>query len=696
MGSGISIGYTGTSSNYPFYQFSLWRDADRGSHFLYNDFHVAPYGCTNFAPYQDLASRKYNSLPELGSEWHILKIVKEGSKYSFYLDGSNLIYVTDDNQCVPPVLFLGNPLSGGQSDWNELLIDYIRINNNQGPESERKIVLIPGLGASWNEKAMVFGQEVDDEDWRMTPFVSNCRDIARAFEEKGLIINEDYFVWNYDWRKPVEEILINFDGFVENNFEDEDTIDLVGHSLGGLVARSWYQDSNRTNLGRVISIGSPNSGAIKAYEAWSGGRVSDRTNFSSVALNILLQLQKKNFESNVETIRWYAPVIKDLLPVFNFLRNNEGLVDFESQTYRNDFLITQNSNVSEIYPNFDAIVARGIPTVEWINVEPAGIFDRILGYWDDGKPVFYERTSEGDGTVLVKSAKFPDDNYIEIESNHGDMVGGAIDEVFEILGLGSFEGIVQENKYEDNLYFYMGSPADIEVRCGQDFFEDTDGFIVVNETTSDSCEVVLTGISTGVYHLVTGSTYEGGVWNYFENEIKENEEVEFVVDAVSGRLIDDNINSEFLFNLIKRDLNLLKENYGDASGLDLAFNGVRKRDLEKIVRGVFVFRKNYEERIVTKRVLENVLRVAESGSVNIAKKEALSVYEKMTRDEKFVDRTVYSMSKKGQLPSRFQSLAYKDYEELRVEADKYFGSKNWPSLFATSITVDFLIDEVRR
>ena len=100
---------------------------------------------------------------------------------------------------------IGNPL-GGASSWTSVSVDYIRAFNLPEVVAEDKVILLPGLGASWNSEAMVYNQQVDPGEWQMTPFVNNYKGLIEALEEEGLVKDEDFWVWNYDWRQPVEDI----------------------------------------------------------------------------------------------------------------------------------------------------------------------------------------------------------------------------------------------------------------------------------------------------------------------------------------------------------------------------------------------------------------------------------------------------------------------------------------------------------
>ena len=120
-------------------------------------------------------------------------------------------------------------------------------------------------------------------------------------------------------------IVDSFDDFTDGVIGLGGKVDLVGHSLGGLVARAWSQE-NLDGVGKIITLGSPHFGAVGAYEAWSGGKVSNTFDIQAIALNVLLQLNKQNGQTKLETIRTYAPVLGDLLPIFDFTKKGRRIL----------------------------------------------------------------------------------------------------------------------------------------------------------------------------------------------------------------------------------------------------------------------------------------------------------------------------------------------------------------------------------
>lgn len=305
MGNGIGIGFTGPSGN-NFYQFQIWAGSNDGFYFVYNDFNNDKQGnCKDFSRTRNLTGRIITYL-SFTYDWHVLKIEKTSDSYSIFMDDNN-IYNTGNKQCIPQNIWFGNSVSGGSNTWTSLSLDYIKIYD--GNIFKHKIILIPGLGASWNTRAIVYGENVADTDWKMIPFSKNYDSFISLLDKNDLIKGEDYYVWNYDWRQPVGTIVDKLNTFINTNVGSSETVDLVGHSLGGLVSRIWYQDhKNDVRINKVITLGSPHTGSVDAYDAWNGMKFSDGPDLTNIAVNLLLQLKRKGLENNLSLVRGNMPI----------------------------------------------------------------------------------------------------------------------------------------------------------------------------------------------------------------------------------------------------------------------------------------------------------------------------------------------------------------------------------------------------
>lgn len=455
---------------------------------------------------------------------HKIKVVLNQRNIKIYFDELVLIDENDEDENIYiDGEFCLMTWGGDYLGVSENVFDNIKIQDTV----RNKVVILPGLGASWNAAAILSGSTSPSYQWTMTPFVNNYNLLISGLENNGLVKNQDYFVWNYDWRKPLEQIVNDFNNYVLGlNLATGEKINLVGHSLGGLVARVWTQD-NPLLVEETISLGSPHYGSLKAYEAWNGAKISDSVDVASIALNVLMQLQKKNFDTTVQTLRSYAPIVFDLSPTFTFLKRNGLNVTTSSSQY----LESKNNSVPLVADKILTIDGVGVTTREWINLGERSLFDKVLGIWEEGRPLSY-LNGAGDGTVLKKSALILDADKQEFTSNHGEIVDKSVNLILNRLSLGVT--VTQNLSYPGKQsIFYLGSPAKMYVNCGGSVIQDVEGWIVIPDKDLDACQLSLTGKDGGgLYHLVRG---DKDSWQYFEGEINDQEVLNLSNEGVENQ-----------------------------------------------------------------------------------------------------------------------------------------------------------------
>jgi pimeloyl-ACP methyl ester carboxylesterase len=115
----------------------------------------------------------------------------------------------------------------------------------------------------------------------------------------------------YDWRLDYETIAVQLRKRIEENTRNNTTVDIVAHSQGGLVVRTYLARYGADpRLGKVIFLGTPQLGAPKSFAILSGwqslehyyGPVVDGLNFRT-----------GSFVSNT------FPASYELLPRFDFV-----------------------------------------------------------------------------------------------------------------------------------------------------------------------------------------------------------------------------------------------------------------------------------------------------------------------------------------------------------------------------------------
>lgn len=108
--------------------------------------------------------------------------------------------------------------------------------------------------------------------------------------ESGGLAAKQYYVFTYDWRQDNVETVRLLDVFLKQIRQDYDDphlkVDVIGHSMGGLIARYYgrygtddvlndneFPVTNRgaRHMRRVILLGTPNLGTVKAFETLMAG-----------------------------------------------------------------------------------------------------------------------------------------------------------------------------------------------------------------------------------------------------------------------------------------------------------------------------------------------------------------------------------------------------------------------------------------
>jgi pimeloyl-ACP methyl ester carboxylesterase len=89
-------------------------------------------------------------------------------------------------------------------------------------------------------------------------------------ESIGYREGRDLFVFDYDWRRSAFDNAQALDGFVRANV-GESRVDILAHSMGGLVARIYTVRYGKDRVARLISAGAPFQGAAKVFQTVEKG-----------------------------------------------------------------------------------------------------------------------------------------------------------------------------------------------------------------------------------------------------------------------------------------------------------------------------------------------------------------------------------------------------------------------------------------
>lgn len=612
-----------------------------------------------------------------------LKIRLESSSIKIFIDDSLVVDVLDDTD---PILSGAAGVHAYAGDYRPgNVVNYyndVRLSQLSG-RVRNKTIFLPGFGGSWNTEALVYNRPVADDSWVMTPFVKNYDRLIQSLIEGGYELGEDLFVWNYDWRKPVADNIFILNNFINSKTEETEKINLVGHSMGGLIARLWAQDGdNKSKINKVISLGSPHSGLVKAYEWFNGGKIPGDNDPGSIALVILYQLSRRTFSSDIEVLRSYVPSLRDVLPTFDFVAKGSRFISSDSLVERNVYLKNKNLEVDSIFDNLLAISGVGQKTVSGLLVGERSVFDKVLGKWPDGSPLKYIY-GDGDGTVIKTSSFFDGDEFIEKSSNHGEIVDFSINEVLGELGIGITVDSGVSYDLGNKSIFFIGSPAYLKVNCDgiPETLSDSLGFVIVDSL--GECQVEVVGTGSGTYHLVSGTTTNAESWRYFEKEISNGE-----IDTLSfknGLLKTDQTNLAYLYKLIEYDAGKLLEKYPGQKDLLAVVNNAKSKNIDRLIVSLFDFRKSKKESTMSSSIIrtaESIMRI-ENQLLPIAKiKQA---YTKAVQSKSLVDRITRLYLVKKIEPTKFGAESYLLLEQMLNQSGSDYAKSVLASKLASEV-----------
>ncbi|MDD5415665.1 MAG: hypothetical protein PHE48_01520 [Candidatus Daviesbacteria bacterium] len=167
-------------------------------------------------------------------------------------------------------------------------------------------------------------------------------DIDSFFTGMGYEKGKNFFTFPYDWRKDVRNTKDSLDNLIETAkiASGQSQVNLVVHSMGGLVARYYISDSVKAaKVNKLIELGVPHLGAVDSlktlrYGSWLG------YDFRLFKLGIPPS-ETKDTSQNL-------PSIFELLPsskYFDFYTNTDNTISYP---YKDDRDIDNNNEIGAL------------------------------------------------------------------------------------------------------------------------------------------------------------------------------------------------------------------------------------------------------------------------------------------------------------------------------------------------------------
>ena len=367
--------------------------------------------------------------------------------------------------------------------------------------------------------------------------------------EKGVTL----FPFPYEWRFSNRTTATLLDTKIDDikAICTCDKVDIVAHSMGGLVARSYIQsDDYDQDVDQLIFLGTPHLGAPKAYLMWEGGQNDVDRADQRIRMFLRIEAIKHGFTDLFDYIRAIPiPSVQELLPVYGYIKHvgSPIIPSYPNASWypNNLFLHDLNASISELYnsgvtiSNFTGQLTASTTITTIRVIAPTTTSPTLkwgFGYPDGFLNQSGDRGLErglGDRTVPLFSASSIIEGLQIFDSDHGELPTAAESAIFEKLAGNEPLTLVTDRDRLDvpMLIFQILSPADFVVEApnglkmgkdfatGQEFTQIPDAFY--SGFGTDDEYVTIPNPLNGLYKVVTQGTGTGGAFTIAAGLITE-------------------------------------------------------------------------------------------------------------------------------------------------------------------------------
>src|SRR3989344_1828438 len=308
------------------------------------------------------------------------------------------------------------------------------------PTTPDPVIIIPGILGSEKNSA---------DEWIIDPILHSYDDLIATLDVNGYTPNVDLFTFPYDWRQSNVDtaVLLKLKIDAVKDICQCDKVDLVAHSMGGLVARQYIQsDAYDQDVDQLIFLGTPHLGAPKAHLMWEAGEVGPFGNFREAVMErILKQEAKEKGYTDLLSYIHTAPIssVSELLPTYDYIFDDAQLRNYPNNYPVNTFLEALNADVLELTTSGVVVTNIVGNTLEQNTITGIQSTDptNYLPKWSHGYPQNYSfpignhglLRGSGDGTVPLPSASFINSNLTVSTSTHRSIPANQEGDVFAIL-----------------------------------------------------------------------------------------------------------------------------------------------------------------------------------------------------------------------------------------------------------------------
>lgn len=300
-------------------------------------------------------------------------------------------------------------------------------------KDKEPIVFVPGLFGSMSD-VIIPGTG----DWHFGVAGIVYKPFIKMLERMGYKEGEDLFVAYYDWRQPIEtsasEYLVPVLEHVKN-ITGQQKVNLVSHSMGGLVCRAYLQScAYKNDVHQLIQMCTPNAGSSPNFGFWTGGMMPSEENTKVNLVHLYMKvylwmIEKLHPENPIEAIHTHFPSLGDIVPArefgdYLFVKNNAGsmqLKPYKKMKTQNkflDYLNERSYTLTERGIDVTVIAGVGEPTVHYLEVLPEGSSKK----WVDGQVVNDVITYAGDGNAIMDSVFTLKGDHHLVHGSHNEVL----------------------------------------------------------------------------------------------------------------------------------------------------------------------------------------------------------------------------------------------------------------------------------
>ncbi|MFA6105514.1 MAG: hypothetical protein WC725_02840 [Patescibacteria group bacterium] len=423
----------------------------------------------------------------------------------------------------------------------------------------RPVIVVPGI----------MGSEQKNGVWVMDPILHTYDNLLDTFKANGYTDGADLFTFPYQWRQSNVLTAVQLKHKIDEvkAISGSNKVNLVAHSMGGLVARQYIQsDAYTQDVDQMIFMGTPHLGSPDAYLTWEGGFFSLSADSKLMETFFKWEAWENGYSFDIYAYIHGYPInsVKELLPVYDYIY-------FKDDTFLRVYPINYPKN------EFLEILASTLPKLTSSNIKITNIVGNLgatstvnmyrvydyfsLPLWQDGIPDGLRTASiyggaeygTGDGVVPLKSSTSIIPNYTLQNSEHRELASSAGSLVLhKLLGINN-PIVINTSLVKRVLFVKIHSPADIVVsapdgkRIGKDFtsgqeISEIDGAFYSGFETDDEYVTIPNPID-GEYRVETQGTGNGGKYTIVASYISDTTTSahDFVGHILPGQITGINI-----------------------------------------------------------------------------------------------------------------------------------------------------------